>query len=158
MENEVGSAARIATSVVVLVFIISIGMSLLVIGRTFLNSSLNNVEAPVNAVSDTDLYYLSAYGGAGSTTGYGKPVPVANILRWCLQNNNEGNLQELTIYTRKDTGNPNDWEAAYTFEKDVPTDSIVAADVFGPYMGNKAYVSWEHDAVSDFYTMEVYID
>lgn len=159
MENEVSSGFRIATGIIVMMFVISIGLTIMMIGRAFFNDSTNAVEAPLNSLADTDLYYMAAYGdqGTNSTSGYGKPIPVSNLMKWMINPTNAGNVQRCYIYTRN-ASNPATWTCAYMYEKGYAVPTIDARTCLEPFMAEKAFISWERNDATALYEMEVYID
>lgn len=159
MHDDVSSGFKIATTVVVLMFIITMGLVIMLIGRAFFNESTSTVEAPLNSVADTDLYFMAAHGnqGSASTAGTGKPIPVANIARWLLDDTNAGNVYRFYIYTRN-VNNPNVWVCAYMYEKGYAVPTIDCKSCLEPFMAQKAYITWSRDVNTSLYQMEVYID
>ena len=157
MHDEVGSAYRIAASVIIMMFVITMALVIIMIGRAFFNESTNTVEAPLNSVADTDLYFMAAHGNQGnsSSSGYGKPIPVANIMKWIIDDTNAGNVHRFYIYTRHQN-NPNVWVCAYMYEKGYAVPTIDGRNCLEPFMAEKAFITWSRDTATALY--EVYID
>lgn len=140
--QELNSGFKIATSTVILCFILAIGISLMLIGRNVWNRVAAEVERPVAAVVDTDAYYLASYG---------KPVPVAGIWKLVQRVNmnsvsgGNGNLYSFVL-REQSASNPNNY-----ITRSTSVDSLV------DYMNRKAYLSWSMDEVSGLYAAEVLV-
>lgn len=87
MSEDVNTGAKIAVSICVICFIISIGMLIMLIGRHFWHQTEASVERPLSSMNDADLSFLSAYE---------HPAPVAALWK-CVQNIGVGNVVELKL-------------------------------------------------------------
>lgn len=70
--EEINSAYKIAMSVVVLCFIISIGLVIIIVGRAFWNKTEYTVDTAINNVGYADAYTLASKNDS---------VPVAAVFR-----------------------------------------------------------------------------
>ena len=141
MGEDLSTAYKIAAGACIMVFILSIGLSLMMIGRNFWNKTADQVTTPVTSMQDTDAFFLASYE---------KPVPVADIWKMVMRINYgasstdaNGNISKFSIKERNPS-NPNDWMLIST-----------SVDDLDDYMARKAYMSWEVDEVTGLYTMEV---
>lgn len=139
MYEDLNTAYKIAISACVLLFILSMGLSLMMIGRNFFNTTTTQITAPISAVEDKDAYYLASYG---------RPVPVADIWKVISRINytatsGNGNFSSFRI-TQVNPRNSNDTILLSTRVSDLDK-----------YMHYKAYVSWELNEVTGLYNMEV---
>ena len=92
-------------------------------------------------MQDNDAFFLASYE---------KPVPVADIWKVISRMNygvetasTNGNISDFSI-KEQNPNNPNDWLLVST-----------SIDDLDDYMDRKAYMSWEVDAATGLYTMEV---
>lgn len=120
---------------------LSIGISLMLIGRNVWNRTATQVSTPIVSMQDNDAFFLASYE---------KPVPVADIWKVVSRinygtdtKNGNGNFQSFSIKEQNPV-NPNDWVLVST--------SIQNLD---DYMSRKAYLSWKIDESTGLYTMEV---
>ena len=84
MGEDLSTAYKIAAGACIMAFILSIGLSLMMIGRNFWNKTADQVTTSVTSMQDTDAFFLASYE---------KPVPVAD---------------KFSIKERNPS-NPNDW-------------------------------------------------
>lgn len=122
-------------------FILSIGISLMLIGRNVWNRTATQVTTPIVSMQDNDAFFLASYE---------KPVPVADIWKVVSRinygadtKNGNGNFTSFSIKEQNPV-NPNNWVLVST--------SIQKLD---DYMSRKAYLSWKIDESTGLYTMEV---
>ena len=141
MGEDLSTAYKIAAGACIMAFILSIGLSLMMIGRNFWNKTADQVTTPVISMQDTDAFFLASYEN---------PVPVADIWKMVMRINygassadTNGNISRFSIKARNPS-NPNDWVLISTSVGDLDD-----------YMARKAYMSWEVDEVTGLYTMEV---
>lgn len=141
MGEDMSTAYKIAAAGCIVAFLLSVGISLMMIGRNFLNGVTTQVTTPVVSMQDNDAFFLASYD---------KPVPVADIWKLISRINysastsvGNGNISNFSI-KEQNQANPNDWTLVST--------SITDLD---KYMGRKAYMSWELNEVTGLYTMEV---
>lgn len=141
MGEDLSQAYKIAASACILVFILTIGLSLMMLGRNLWNQTATAVTQPVLSMQDNDAFYLASYS---------KPVPVAAIWKLTNRINTEasdtapnGNFTQFAV-KEQNPSNPNDWRLL--------SDQV---DSLARYMERKAYLSWEIDQRTGLYSMEV---
>lgn len=139
MGEDLSLAYKIAAGACVLTFLLSIGLSLMMIGNNLWNRTANQITAPVNSILDNDAFYLASYE---------KPVPVADIWKLVSRINSNvttsnGNINNFTI-KEQNPANPNDWVLVSTSVEDLDS-----------YMSRKAYLSWKLDEKTGLYSLEV---
>lgn len=139
MGEDLSLAYKIAAGAVIMAFLLSIGLSLMMIGRNLWDKTATQITAPVNSVVDNDAFYLASYD---------KPVPVADIWKLVARINNSsattnGNITSFSI-KEPNPHNPNDWTLVSTSVEDLNS-----------YMSRKAYLSWELNEKTGLYSMEV---
>ena len=141
MGEDLSTAYKIAAGACIMALIMSVGLSLMMIGRNFWNKTADQVTTPVVSVQDTDAFFLASYE---------KPVPVADIWKLVTRINygassatTNGNISKFSI-KEQSPSNPNNWVLIST-----------SVDDLDDYMARKAYMSWEVDEVTGLYTMEV---
>ena len=141
MSEDLNTAYKIAAGACILAFILSIGLTLVLLGRNFWNKTATQITTPVVSMQDNDAFFLASYE---------KPVPIADIWKLIYRINygvdtsaSNGNITSFSLKEQNPT-NPNDWTLVST--------SIASLD---DYMDRKAYLSWEVDTMTGLYTMEV---
>ena len=140
--QELNSGFKIATSAVILCFILAISITLMLIGRNLWNRVATEVERPISSITDTDAYYLASYG---------KPVPVAGIWKLVQRVNmnnvsgGNGNLYSFVL-REQSPSNPNTY-----ITRSLSIDSLE------DYMNRKAYLSWSLDETTGLYAVEVLV-
>lgn len=82
MGEDLSTAYKIAAGACIMAFILSIGLSLMMIGRNFWNKTADQVTTPVTSMQDTDAFFLASYE---------KPVPVADIWKMVMRINYKQN-------------------------------------------------------------------
>lgn len=143
MSEDLNTAWKMGISVAVMAFILSMGLTLMLIGRHAWNTVADQITTPVLSMQDNDAFYLASYD---------KPVPVADI-RKVVSNINygapassiNGNFSSFQIKEQSDV-NPNEWYLVSTSIADLDN-----------YLARKAYMSWEFDEISNLYEMVVYL-
>lgn len=58
MGEDLSTAYKIAAGACIMAFILSIGLSLMMIGRNFWNKTADQVTTPVTSMQDTDAFFL----------------------------------------------------------------------------------------------------
>lgn len=141
MSEDLNTAYKIAAGACILAFLLSIGLSLMLIGRNAWNKTATQITTPVVSMQDNDAFFLASYE---------KPIPVADIWKVISRMNygvepasTNGNISDFSI-KEQNPNNPNDWTLVST-----------SIDDLDDYMDRKAYMSWEVDAATGLYTMEV---
>lgn len=141
MSDDLSTAYKIAAAACIMAFILSIGLSLMMLGRNTWNKTANQITQPIVSMQDNDAFFLASYE---------KPVPVADIWRIVTRMNYgadpasvNGNISRFSIKEQNPT-NPNDWTLISTSTGDLKD-----------YMDRKAYMSWEVNETTGLYTMEV---
>lgn len=61
MGEDLSTAYKIAAGACIMAFILSIGLSLMMIGRNFWNKTADQVTTPVTSMQDTDAFFLASY-------------------------------------------------------------------------------------------------
>lgn len=141
MSEDLSTAYKLAAGACILAFILSIGLSLVLIGRNVWNKTTTQITTPVISMQDNDAFFLASYE---------KPVPVASIWKLVSRINAtastgdpNGNITDFSI-KEQNASNPNDWILKSTSVNDLST-----------YMERKAYMSWEINEATGLYTVEV---
>lgn len=139
MGEDLSLGYKIAAGAVIMAFLLSIGLSLMMIGRNLWDRTATQITASVTSVLDNDAFYLASYE---------RPVPVADIWKLAARINSSattanGNITSFSI-KEQNPNNPNDWILVSTSIEDLDS-----------YMSRKAYLSWALDEKTGLYSMEV---
>ena len=101
--QDMTTAYKIAASIVIICFILTIGIVLMMIGQNFFRTELDKVEKPLNQTADADVYFLSSYQEA---------VPVAAV--WKVLKTHPSSVGEFYIKYQSNT-NPNSYVYGYGY-------------------------------------------
>lgn len=143
MGDELSTAYKMGTSAVVMALILSMGLTLMLIGRYTWSQVVDQVTEPVLSMEDNDAFYLASYD---------KPIPVADIWKLIARINYNAsdamsgeNFSSFQIKERSNTNSSN-WYLVSTSVTDLER-----------YLARKAYLSWDTNSATGLYEMVVYL-
>ena len=147
MGSDINSGAKIAVSICVICFILSIGLLIMMLAMHFWRETEANFERPLANMENADAGFLASYS---------KPTPVAATWK-VIQNIGTGNIGRFVLKETAPSGAITvkyDTDTVYPKPATSAIGSLAIAQL-NEHLDEKCYLSWDMDTYGGQYTVEV---
>lgn len=149
--TDLDTGYKIATSIVVVCFILTIGLVITMVGRHYFNTTIDEFEKPALEIDDANIYFLSQHESA---------VPVASLWK-VVQKLEYKNIGEFYLRIWDPSKVSNQYTYIYGYNSThAKSDTIGRADSskankLENVLAEKCYFSWEYKDDKGYYVLDV---